>query len=93
MEGESRMTEHTAVITRKGQVTVPAEIRRELGLSRGDRLTFVSEHGAVRIEKRGSVVERTAGILKKYALGLPAEAEREAFEQAVADDVVERMNR
>ena len=32
------MKELRTVITRKGQVTIPAEIRRELGLKREDKV-------------------------------------------------------
>ena len=37
------------VVTRKGQVTVPAEIRRELGLKEGDRVIFVLDRGEARL--------------------------------------------
>ena len=82
-------------LTRKGQVTVPVEIRRALGLKEGDKLTFTLEDGKVSLERAGSVVERTAGILKGQVSGPPLTAEelRRAAEQAIADDVYERMNR
>ncbi|MFA6709825.1 MAG: AbrB/MazE/SpoVT family DNA-binding domain-containing protein [Candidatus Methanomethylophilaceae archaeon] len=31
----------TAKVTSKGQITIPIDIRRELGLSQGDRLAFL----------------------------------------------------
>ena len=36
---------HTSVISSKGQVTVPQEIRIRLGLKEGDRIEFVVEGG------------------------------------------------
>jgi len=36
---------HSSVISRKGQVTVPQEIRIRLGLKEGDRVEFVVEGG------------------------------------------------
>jgi AbrB family looped-hinge helix DNA binding protein len=37
------MKEIVSTITSKGQVTIPAEIRRRLGLRQGDKLSFVIE--------------------------------------------------
>jgi len=39
------MKEIISTITSKGQVTIPAEIRRDLGLKEGDRISFVIEPG------------------------------------------------
>ncbi len=40
-----------STITSKGQVTIPAEVRKHLRISRGDKLSFVIEDGGVvRIE-------------------------------------------
>jgi antitoxin PrlF len=36
---------NVATVTSKGQVTVPLDVRRRLGLSEGDRLEFVTEQG------------------------------------------------
>ena len=36
---------HTATVTSKGQVTIPQEIRRRLGLRQGDLVTFEVEGG------------------------------------------------
>lgn len=35
------MKEIRSTITSKGQVTIPAEVRRHLGLKQGDKVTFV----------------------------------------------------
>lgn len=51
-------------MTRKGQVTIPAEIRKALGLDVGDMVAFVMENGHVSVEPVGSVTARTAGIFK-----------------------------
>jgi antitoxin PrlF len=39
------MREIPATITSKGQVTIPAEVRRHLGLRKHDRIAFVIEPG------------------------------------------------
>lgn len=68
-------------------MTVPAEIRRELDLKEGDRVTFLFDHGEVRLARSGSVVAQTMGALARYSRR-PATAEelREAAEQAFADE-------
>jgi antitoxin PrlF len=85
-----RMKEMHTVVTRKGQVTVPAEIRRELGLQQGDKVAFVVDEGDIRLIRKGSVVQRTAGALKSRKRPLSAEQLRESAERAIAEDAVER---
>jgi AbrB family looped-hinge helix DNA binding protein len=87
------MKEHLTVITRKGQVTLPVEIRRRLGLKEGDKVAFVEDEQGIRVVRPESVVARTAGILKSELPMAPAEAERQAAEQAIAEEVVRRMER
>ena len=87
------MLRASRTLTRKGQVTVPAAIRRALGLKEGDRVSFTLDGDEVRLSRTGSVVERTAGMLKSDLPPLSAEELREAAEWAIAEDVVERMNR
>lgn len=43
------MVAHLGVITRKGQITLPADIRRELKLREGDTVAFRIEDGEVRV--------------------------------------------
>lgn len=47
-------------VTSKGQVTIPQEIRRRLGLRTGDRVEFVSED-------RRTVLRRAAGKVNPFA--------------------------
>jgi antitoxin PrlF len=84
------MKEVRTVITRKGQVTVPAEIRRELGLKQGDKVAFIIDDGEVRLVPGGSVVERTAGAFRSHKPPLSAEELRETAERAIAEEAVER---
>jgi AbrB family looped-hinge helix DNA binding protein len=84
------MRKQWAVVIRKGQVTVPAEIRRELELKEGDKVAFVLDEGEVRLVRTTSVVERTAGALKSRKPPRTAEELREAAERAIAREAVER---
>ena len=82
------------VVTRKGQVTVPAEVRKVLDLKQGDKVAFElpdCPDGAVSMRRVGSVVEHTAGIFRNPGPLLSAREERAAAEQAWADDAMERM--
>jgi antitoxin PrlF len=45
------MKEIVSTITSKGQVTIPAEVRRHLGVHQGDKLSFViDDNGAIEIK-------------------------------------------
>ncbi len=48
----------TAVLSTKGQVVIPAEVRAALGLSEGDRLTFAIEGRRLVLERLPSRAER-----------------------------------
>lgn len=49
----------TAKVTSKGQITIPVEVRRELGLQTGSRVVFVatSEHTYEIRVQRGSLAD------------------------------------
>jgi len=53
-----------AKVTSKGQVTIPREIRRRLGVRAGDKLEFEEDAKGVRVKavRDGSVFEKYAGI-------------------------------
>ncbi len=81
------------VVGRKGQITLPAEMRRALEIEEGDKVVVAREGNVIHVTRIGSVVERTAGIIKSRGRA-PTERElKESAEQAIADDVLARMNR
>ena len=53
-----------STVTVKGQVTIPADLRKQLGLSPGDRVGFVIENGALRLVKRDDRVEAAFGLIQ-----------------------------
>ena len=55
-------------ISSKGQVTVPLEIRRRLGLRSGDRVEFVTENGRTIIRPE----QPAQNPFAKYVGALPA---------------------
>ena len=54
-----------ATITSKGQITIPREVRRRLGLKQGDQIVFVTENGATVIKpfREDNPFEQYAGTL------------------------------
>jgi antitoxin PrlF len=54
----------TSTLTSKGQVTIPAEVRKRLGLHPGDHVGFVVEGGEVRLVRKESRIEAAFGICK-----------------------------
>lgn len=56
-----------AKITSKGQITIPKEVREQLGLRPGDRIGFVRENGHFRLQKvlTESPFDKWAGYLKE----------------------------
>ena len=81
----------SAVLTTKGQITIPAEVRKEMGLSTGDRIYFIRNPETGRFEvtrKTGSVMD-LAGMLKYDGPAVTIEERNEA----IADAAVARYLR
>ena len=53
-----------STLTIKGQVTIPVEVRRRLGLQPGDHIGFVVDGNGVRLVRRESRIEAAFGICK-----------------------------
>ena len=89
------MTARQTTITRKGQITIPVQIRRALKLSEGDQFAVERPEGdaVVLLRRAVSTAARTAGILAEYRKTAPlsADEERAAFAQAVADEAAASM--
>jgi AbrB family looped-hinge helix DNA binding protein len=83
------MKEFVSTITSKGQLTIPVEVRRMLGLKRGDKVVFQLEGREVRLAPADSRL--AAGYQSIPALG---EARTWAqIEQAVAEERAEEYAR
>ncbi len=81
------MLQRSARITTKGQVTIPAEVRRLLGVRAHEKVTFIVDKNQVRIVPARSVVAQTAGMLKSPCPCLSPEEEEIAAEDAIAEEV------
>ena len=77
----------TAAVTSKGQITIPIEVREELGLKAGDRIEFVrSEEGRFFIlPKKGSIMD-LRGMFKWTGEPVSVEEMDEAIASHLAED-------
>jgi AbrB family looped-hinge helix DNA binding protein len=81
-------------ITRKGQITIAAEARRDVGLEIGDAVDVIVDNGCiVGVEPAKSWAERTYGIFKNTGPVLSDKELKEAAAQAIADSVMERARK
>lgn len=61
----SKVQEHSAKLSTKGQVVIPPPVRRLLGLEQGSVLRFVVEGDSVRLLPAAGDVRRLKGRLPK----------------------------
>ncbi len=80
------------VVGKKGQVTIPKEIREKFGLKEGERVSFevIGDEIIMKPEKSGrEIVEEFASIVKnKLSAPKPEELKRVYYEQ-----IEERLSR
>ncbi len=69
-----------ATVTSKGQITIPIEVRAELGLNPGDRIEFVkNEKGRFVLFPKNGSVKRLKGIFGKLSPVVSVEQMNEAI--------------
>ncbi len=87
------MKELLATLTQRSQVTVPAEVRRVLGIGPRDKVAFQIEDDQVRLAPAKFTLETAFGSVKpRHKPEDFDKAIREAMEQH-ADEVVREMHR
>lgn len=58
----------SATVTSKGQVTIPKQIRDELGLSAGTEVEFILEKdGTIRVQRKEPALERLRAVKDQLA--------------------------
>jgi antitoxin PrlF len=89
------MDEFTATMTSKGQVTVPVEVRRRLGLKASDKLTFTIVGDEMRVRSPRAALEAVLGSIKQLPGTTTEDIERQIDEAnaAAARRRFERMTR
>ncbi|MBI4322083.1 MAG: AbrB/MazE/SpoVT family DNA-binding domain-containing protein [Chloroflexi bacterium] len=81
------MRQLETTLTRKGQVTIPLEIRSRLGLKPRDKIRFEMEGDAVRLRAAPSKVLEGYGAVKPRKRPENWKQVREEIEQAIAEEV------
>jgi len=81
--------EYVSNLTSKGQVTIPASIRKALGLKPRDKVAFRMENGTVRIQPARASVRDSAGTLNVPGFRSMKQLRRET-EQLVAERALKR---
>jgi AbrB family looped-hinge helix DNA binding protein len=77
-------------VTRKGQITLPVELRKEFGIKEGDVVYLRrGEHG-IEILTPDDWVARTAGMFRDYAGEGPLEWDRDEVWTEIARERYER---
>jgi AbrB family looped-hinge helix DNA binding protein len=51
------MTSNESVVTRKGQITIPAKLRRKFGIEESSKVEIIEEEGKIVIKKRPSIFD------------------------------------
>lgn len=74
-----------AKVTSKGQITIPIDIRRKLGVKEGDKILFVEERGRI------FILNPSMEALRRAQAEFAGEAERVGLkdEQDVVDMIAE----
>ncbi len=74
-----------ATVTAKGQVTLPVEARRRLGITAGTKLEFlVTDEGTMVVIPRVGSMRRLKGLLPRPAKALTLEDMEEAIASGAA---------
>ncbi|WP_049902326.1 AbrB/MazE/SpoVT family DNA-binding domain-containing protein [Halorubrum distributum] len=81
MSTDNESDNRTTRITRKGQVTIPKELREEFGLEEGDELRWEKTDDGIRVRKatgsagRGMLVDEDVSEAKREEMAAEMEAE------------------
>ena len=76
----------TSRISSRGQIVIPMEIRKRLGIGEGDHLTFIAgENGEVKVEAvKSQRITELFGILKTHKSFKPVEEIRKEVYEKMA---------
>jgi len=92
-KGASNM--ELAKITMRGQITIPVQIRRRLGVKDGDKVIFIEENGRVIMENAAMIALKNAQdsfVGEAERLGLKTEQDVVDLVKEVRREVQEEKN-
>ncbi|HEV2852995.1 MAG TPA: type II toxin-antitoxin system PrlF family antitoxin [Thermoanaerobaculia bacterium] len=77
----------TATVTSKGQITIPKEVRKSLGLEAGHRVSFqIREDNVVEMRPENVDLMSLFGIFKPRVKGVTLEDMNEAIREGAAGE-------
>lgn len=83
-------------LTSKGQLTIPHRVREDMGLKAGEKVGFMRQGDDWVLIRPSDLTKRTYGMAKRYSEAMgrtyTIEEETEAYERAVAEEVLQSMN-
>ena len=79
--------EHVTNMTRKGQVTVPATVRRRLKLTEHDRFAVSVSGTEIRLRRMDAIAQSTFGAVPSVGSTANLEALRRAYEESRGREV------
>ncbi len=85
------MNEFTTTITQRGQVTIPAEVRRILGVKPRDKVTFTILDGEVRLSPVSLTLESAFGSVKPSKRPEDFDAISRAAKQAKSEQTTHEL--
>lgn len=86
------MKEILSSVTQRGQVTIPAEVRRLLGTKSGDKVAFQIEDGQVRLTPAKFTLESAYGSVTPKHRPEDFEAMKDAAMEERAEEVVKKLH-
>ena len=86
------MREYVTTVTSNGQLTLPAAVRRQLGIGLGDRVSIVIEDGGARLRRVEHDVRSVRGLIATPP-GLETPDFDELIEEAMADHADDMLRR
>lgn len=82
-----------STLTRKGQATIPVELREKLGLKEGDTLVWRAVDGVISVTSAHQHVQRMSGMLKPFIDPAIASPTLEEMEEAIESVVTEKYQK
>ncbi|MBD3366519.1 AbrB/MazE/SpoVT family DNA-binding domain-containing protein [candidate division WWE3 bacterium] len=79
---------YTSTVTTKGQVTVPIEIRKEMGLEKGSKVVFERVNGAYLLKSQVHLLEELEDMFE-----IPSDLQGEDIDEVIAKAKKKRFSR
>lgn len=86
------VTEFTRVVTQKGQVTIPAQVRRLLGIKPNGRVVFSVREGQVTVTAVRETIDSVCGVIASLTKPMSWEEMRNTVREERAAHIIAEIN-